>query len=154
MIHNNIFEQMKVFKMIRAKQNLFSHFVKAFPYALETFSEADIKYNILKIWKYNLYKKGETIQKEFLNSKGINMIISGTVGVSKLINFENEKYEPQINDEKLLEMHPIDLIGEDKLWFKRPNQYTAKAISGSVETYYISNGDFKRSYERIMQRVQ
>ena len=65
MIQNNIFEQMKVFKLIRAKQNLFNHFIKAFPYALDTFSEADIKYNILKIWKYNKFKKGEIIQKEF-----------------------------------------------------------------------------------------
>ena len=92
MIHNNIFEQMKVFKLIRAKQNLFNHFIKAFPYALDTFSEADIKYNILKIWKYQKFKKGEIIQKEFTTSKGIHLIISGIVGVSKLISFEGERY--------------------------------------------------------------
>jgi CRP-like cAMP-binding protein len=82
------------------------------------------------------------------------LIISGKVGVSKLIHFEDSKYIERSNDEQLIEMHPIDLIGEDKLWFKRPNQYTAKAISGIVETYYISNSEFRKSYERIMDRVK
>ena len=82
------------------------------------------------------------------------IIVEGNIMIQKLVKYYiEEDSQTAIKTRKLhdiIEITDGELVGEDNLWFERPNSYSAKVISNTAQLLKIDILLFKKFFSKLV----
>ena len=169
-LDQDLFEVLNKQRLKRIRDFRMNHFLLTFPKCPQLYSTQSIIEKVQKIMSSEVvYSKGQNIIREGCfsqklgdrldlscegNEEKIHIIIEGTVTLWKRIQFQNFDNSLCTRNEKIMELHENEVIGEDHMLFGRECQYTATVSSRSATLFQIDHKDFCHSFAKLIKYLR
>lgn len=144
---------------IKKTRELLAQFIyRTLPAVSTNYTFNKILSNVGQIWESKQISKGETLLLEGGEADRLYVIQEGRVALTKRIARLKFCERNCFQEHQVLELGPGDLFGEDKLFFKSPNQFSARVSSVRATVISIKASDFahclKRTWGDLEQQLK
>jgi len=78
------------------------------------------------------------------------LIDVGKVKILKNLTFIDQNEEKVTKEELIMELGTSQVVGEDPLYFDRPNTYSAAASTNNTKVFQIKYEDFQKFYGKLL----
>ena len=140
---------------VKKTRELLAQFIyRTLPAVSTNYTFNKILSSVGQIWESKQISKGETLLLEGGETDRLYVIQEGRVALSKRIARLKFCERNCFSEHQVLELGPGDLFGEDKLFFKSPNQFTARVSSVRATIISIKSSDFAHSLKRTWSDLE
>lgn len=85
--------------------------------------------------------------------KDFYIVLKGKIGLSKKLEYYDEKEYKLSKEECLLEVESKSLLGEDRILFGRNNTYTAKVLSTEADFFIVNGRGFLIHFKKVIKEM-